>query len=198
MSESKECQVCPTTNNLSPEHRRKWGYILYLLAFLPIVYGAWASRDSSKRMQLLQAYYGSSQQACCIIDNEGCVVPGFWSKGCQDLFGWSPEEASQKSIAMLIPMNMLARHSERFEDRINRIKAQGVLPDEKTMVIRCEAMTKGLDKVDLRITLRFFEFEDDPYINATFDKADQVEFLKAPKEEPIRSSSSIFHLEGKG
>lgn len=180
----------PTTSNLSRSHQKRWAYVLYFLAGGVMLYGSFQTSRADHLYRLMTAFYNSTDQAISIIDSKGAVV--IWSKGSENLLGWSPKEAQGHQIAMLVPMNMLARHSEKFEDRINKIKNEGLQDNAKTMVVRCEAMTKGLDKIPLRITLRFFEFEGEPYINAAFDKADEVEFLKAPPSEPVQSSSSLF------
>lgn len=154
------------------------GILLYLLAGAVMLYGHLVSREASQLERIIRAYYDSSAQAIAIINSEGEIV--LWSQGAERLLGWSSREAIGQDIVMLVPMNMLARHSKKFDSRMKKIEQEGVDETAQTLVVRCEAMTKGLGKVALRITIRFFEVDGEPHMNVTLDQDDAVEFLTAP------------------
>ena len=62
--------------------------------------------------QLGQALLASSSDAIIATDREGHVT--FWNPGAERIFGFATDEAVGKSLDLIIPENLRARHWEGF------------------------------------------------------------------------------------
>ena len=62
--------------------------------------------------QLGQALLVSSSDAIIATDREGHVT--FWNPGAERIFGFAADEAAGKSLDLIIPENLRARHWEGF------------------------------------------------------------------------------------
>lgn len=62
--------------------------------------------------QLAQALLASSSDAIVATDREGHIT--FWNPGAERIFGFAANEAVGKSLDLIIPENLRARHWEGF------------------------------------------------------------------------------------
>jgi PAS domain S-box-containing protein len=70
--------------------------------------------------QLGQALLASSSDAIIATDREGHIT--FWNPGAERIFGFAVNEAVGKSLDLIIPENLRARHWEGFR----HVMANGV------------------------------------------------------------------------
>ena len=62
--------------------------------------------------QLGRALLASSSDAIIATDREGRIT--FWNPGAERIFGFAPDEATGKSLDLIIPGNLRTRHWEGF------------------------------------------------------------------------------------
>jgi len=62
--------------------------------------------------QLGTALLASSSDAIVATDREGRIT--FWNPGAERIFGFAPDEATGKSLDLIIPENLRTRHWEGF------------------------------------------------------------------------------------
>jgi PAS domain S-box-containing protein len=62
--------------------------------------------------QLAKALLASSSDAIVATDREGYIT--FWNPGAERIFGFAANEAAGKSLDLIIPENLRARHWEGF------------------------------------------------------------------------------------
>ena len=125
--------------------------------------------------QLGQALLASTSDAIIATDREGRIT--FWNPGAERIFGFAANEAVGKSLDLIIPENLRARHWEGFrhvmETGVSRygdgdlLSVPGLTRDgrrisvEFTIVmLRDEAGVAGTVAVMRDITRRFEELRD--------------------------------------
>lgn len=59
-----------------------------------------------------EALLGSASDAIVATDREGCIT--FWNPGAERVFGFSADEATGRSLDLIIPANLRARHWAGF------------------------------------------------------------------------------------
>ena len=85
-----------------------------------------------------------SQDAIIFADGEGTVR--LWNAGAEAMFGYSPQEALGKSLDLIIPEKLQARHQEGYR----RVMATGVTRYGRELLA-----VPGLRKDGARISLEF-------------------------------------------
>jgi PAS domain S-box-containing protein len=125
--------------------------------------------------QLGQALLASTSDAIIATDREGRIT--FWNPGAERIFGFAANEAVGKSLDLIIPENLRARHWEGFrhvmQTGVSRygdgdlLSVPGLTRDgrrisvEFTIVmLRDEARVTGTVAVMRDITRRFEELRD--------------------------------------
>ncbi len=76
--------------------------------------------ETFERGWLYQKIVEESPIAILSVDREGRI--GFWNSGAETMFGYRAEEALGKSMELIIPENLRARHWEGW----GRVMASGV------------------------------------------------------------------------
>ena len=68
--------------------------------------------------RLLERIVEGSSDAIVFCDREGVIR--FWSHGAQETFGWSAAEAVGRSLDIIIPERLRARHWEGWDGAMKR------------------------------------------------------------------------------
>ena len=125
--------------------------------------------------QLGQALLASSSDAIIATDRDGRIT--FWNPGAERIFGFAASEAVGKSLDLIIPENLRARHWEGFrhvmETGVSRygegdlLSVPGLTRDGRRIsveftiaMLRDEAGVAGTVAVMRDITKRFEELRD--------------------------------------
>ena len=93
---------------------------------------------------LSQRLVAASWDAIIVADREGTIR--LWNAGAVEMFGYGPDEALGRSLDLIIPENLRARHHEGYR----RVMAAGVSKYAKDLLA-----VPGLTKDGRRISLEF-------------------------------------------
>lgn len=129
----------------------KWSRIILVLALLVLMVIAYLQhRKLANEYRLRNALMGVAQNsstAFVLVDHHGKVTT--WSKGAEEMFGLSAEQAIGGTMDPMIPARMRARHRQAFAVAVHRGGVKG-----ETVQINCKALNKWSKEVQVVITIR--------------------------------------------
>jgi PAS domain S-box-containing protein len=158
---------CPT---VCPFWRDKT--VLTLLGFAFVLGGIalWKHYLLLNEYQLRDALMGVAQDsasAFALVDETGRVTA--WSKGAENLFGTTAEQAVGGDMSPYIPPAMRAIHRKQFAKAVER----GGVTNEKT-IITCDAIGKWGKPIPVVITIRSVPHQQGLLFLAEINRAEQV------------------------
>ncbi|HSN13010.1 MAG TPA: PAS domain S-box protein, partial [Anaeromyxobacteraceae bacterium] len=98
--------------------------------------------------QLYRAIVEGSPDAVILGDREGIIR--LWNAGATRIFGYAPEEALGKSMDLIIPERLRARHWEGYD----RTMATGVSRYGKGDLLAVPAVTKDGRTISIEFTIQ--------------------------------------------
>jgi PAS domain-containing protein len=139
------------------------------------------------RHREIKALLESTSQAIAVVTEDHKITK--WSRGAEQIFGWTYDEVVGKDADFLMPATMFQRHREGFGKAManQAAKITDGVPDSNpgddehasTVVIQCVAKHKDGSDVTVIITVRMFLAGGKPHAFAAFDLADSVKYIDA-------------------
>lgn len=139
------------------------------------------------RHRELKALFESTSQAIIVVTHDHKIAK--YSRGAEEMFGWTYDEVIGKDADFLMPAGMVAQHRTGFNAAVAKQAADATdgIPDfnpgdnEKasTVVIQCAAKHKNGNDVLVIISVRMFMAGGKPHAFAAFDLADSVKYVDA-------------------
>lgn len=104
--------------------------------------------------------------ARAVLDQHGIIRE--WNQGCEDLFGYTANEALGFGVGFLLPKDMKANHRDAFERQMKNPQFGQV------QSIVCDAVHSSGNLVQVEIRARIERSVDGPVAIATFDLNEDV------------------------
>lgn len=96
--------------------------------------------------KLIEAILGTQSDAIIVTDRDGMI--DFWNPGAERIFGFSVEEAVGRSLDLIIPENLRARHWDGF----NRVMATGESHYGHGDLLSVPALTRSGQRISVEFT----------------------------------------------
>lgn len=139
------------------------------------------------RHRELKALFESTTQAIIVVTHDHKIAK--YSRGAEEMFGWTYDEVIGKDADFLMPPGMVAQHRAGFNAAMANQAANATdgVPDFKpgdnekaaTVVIQCVAKHKDGSDVLVVVSVRMFMAGGKPHAFAAFDLADSVKYVDA-------------------
>jgi PAS domain S-box-containing protein len=97
--------------------------------------------------RLIEAILGTQSDAIIATDRDGVI--DFWNPGAKRIFGFSADDAIGRSLDLIIPDNLRARHWESF----NRVMATGESHYGHGDLLSVPALTKNGQRISVEFTI---------------------------------------------
>ena len=94
-----------------------------------------------------EALLASASNAIVATDREGIIT--FWNPGAERIFGFAPSEAVGRSLDLIVPDNLRARHWAGYR----RVMATGDSRYGRGDVLSVPALTKNGSRVSVEFTI---------------------------------------------
>jgi len=104
---------------------------------------------------LIEALLATASDAIIATDHVGII--NFWNPGAVRIFDFTAEEAIGRSLDLIIPENLRARHWTGF----NRVMQTGVSHYSHGDLLSVPALTKGGRRVSVEFTIVLLKDEQD-------------------------------------
>ncbi len=107
-------------------------------------------------------------------NSEALIVE--WSRGAEELFGWTEGEVQGKKIDILIPEDMRELHRRAYQKAVDR---GGMTGGAVMQVVKCRALGKnGLEFWVVMVVRYLSEEGEPPMFSALIEEVDDVIFLE--------------------
>ena len=103
--------------------------------------------------KLIEAILGTQSDAIIATDHSGVV--SFWNPGAERIFGFSADEAVGRSLDLIIPENLRARHWDGF----NRVMVTGESHYGHGDLLSVPALTKSGQRISVEFTISMLKDE---------------------------------------
>lgn len=170
MNESAGC--IPTRRHIW-QSRVRWAAMSWaLIVTIVLAFVAkWQADEIEDRNQQTEAFMSmirSSATAFVMVDEYGSIQ--LWSRGAENMFGWTRQEAREQGIQMLMPTSDQRRYRESLRAAVD----DGGLTD-RVNVIREVALNKDGQDVPVYIYISSFRHRGSLMFFSIIEHAEQVE-----------------------
>ena len=100
-----------------------------------------------------EALLASASDAIVATDREGCVI--FWNPGAERMFGFTASEAAGKSLDLIIPENLRARHWTGYR----RVMETGESRNGHGDLLSVPALTRDGRRISVEFTIALLRNE---------------------------------------
>ena len=168
--------------------RHNWSFYLIVGALILVTGVGWIHSEGKARLHLGEADFFQeallqSGAAIVALNEHGKIIK--WSDGATEIFGWSRAQALGYGIAFILPADMREAHRQGFDAFVLSGSLRSVHE------IRCAALTKKGERVNVAIQVRSFQRNGHRVIVAIIDRDDLVNRVKVSEGDFYSPSESV-------